>query len=333
MPMNAESISDGDDSLAFGGGAEGADAFLSSLKGEDPRKQPSTQAAGSEASDPAELETTAENAEDTASDSEEESGGNDSESPDDDPEFDIKVGDKVEKAKLSALKRLYGQEAALTQKSQKVAADAKASLDRLTLVNTALNKLLERAQERYKPYADLDFLVLSQSMANDPETFAQLRQDAKAAGDEVRFLQQELQSVVTEQQNVAQKAYQEAATACVKALENPTTGIKGFGKELYSEMLEFCEAQGFKNARAIVDPTAIKLIHMAMLYGKQQTAATSAAQKIAKAPAKPSKMLTPGTGSGNGAATKGTPKAAMDQLRRSGSVDDAADAFLASMRG
>src|SRR5690242_886181 len=86
----------------------GFDAFLANLTGEQKKAPPETDA---EATDAAAPETGS--TEETA----------DADTEDDDPdeyEVEIKVGEETHKPKLKDLKRLFGQEAALTQKSQKV---------------------------------------------------------------------------------------------------------------------------------------------------------------------------------------------------------------------
>ena len=65
----------------------------------------------------------------------------------DEPEFEVKVGEETRKAKLSELTRLYGQEAALTQKAQALA-EVRAKVDADSArATTALTTQTERAQK------------------------------------------------------------------------------------------------------------------------------------------------------------------------------------------
>lgn len=300
---------------------DGVDAFLSSFSdGEDPKK-PSTKTETDEAKAP---ETDTPEPEETNTATPEGEEGEPQETDPDDAEVEIKVGEETKKATIKELKRLYGQEAALTQKSQALAQQRAAADATYTQAHTALQSMTARAAEAFKPYADLDWLVLAQRM--DTETFQALRQDAAAAEANVKFFETELKGTVTAHQEQARLAHQEAANECVKAMESPETGIPGFGQPMYQDMLTFAKAQGFDGAHQIVRPAVLKMLHMAMSWHKQQTATKVAEAKIAKAPNKPTTVIKPGTSSGN------TSRTAMQQLRKSGSVDDAADAFMASFR-
>lgn len=297
---------------------DGVDAFLSSFGGEEEKKAPSTKPAETEATEPEEHDAPETETEETETDDA------DGETDPDDTEVEIKVGEETKKATLRDLKRLYGQEASLTQKSQALAQQRAAADASLTQATTALKTMSERATAAYEPYAKLDWLVLAQRM--DTETFQALRQDAAAAEANVKFYETELTGVVAKQQEQAQLAYREAADACRQALEHPDTGIKGFGPAMYEELMQFADKRGVSGFRQGVRPEAIKILHAAMLWDQQQSKAKVAEQKIAAAPNKPSTTLKPGT-------TKtGKTNTAMQQLRRSGAVEDAADAFEASFR-
>lgn len=300
----------------------GFDAFLSSFAdGEDPKKastktdtdEAKTAGDDNQGSDETNTETPKEGDE-----------GDDQGSDDpDDVEVDIKVGEETKKATIKELKRLYGQEAALTQKSQALAHQRAAADATFTQASHALKTMTERAAEAYKPYADLDWFVLSTKM--DPETFQGLRQDAAMAEANVKFYETELNATVTKHQEQAQMAHREAAAECVKVMENPETGIKGFGQPMYQEMLGFAKSQGFDNAHMITKPGVLKLLHMAMEWHKGQTATKTAEEKISRAPNKPTTVIKPGKRS-----DQSPSRTAMQQLRKTGSPDDAADAFLAS---
>ena len=49
--------------------------------------------------------------------------------------------------------------------------------------------MLKKAEERYKPYSEVDMLVASKTM--DDGDFAALRKEAQLAHDDVRFLKEE----------------------------------------------------------------------------------------------------------------------------------------------
>lgn len=300
----------------------GMDAFLSNLTGEEPRKKPSTEDHVDEATT---TDDDDQGSDDTHAETTDDNDDGNQETDPDDAEVDIKVGEETKKATIKELKRLYGQEAALTQKSQALAQQRAAADATFTQASHALKTMTERAAEAYKPYADLDWFVLSTKM--DPETFQGLRQDAAMAEANVKFYETELNATVAKHQEQTQLAHREAAAECVKVMENPETGIPGFGQPMYQEMLGFARSQGFDNAHMITKPGVLKLLHMAMEWHKSQTATKTAEAKIAKAPNKPTVVLKPGK-----RADQSPTRSAMQALRKTGSTDDAADAFLASFK-
>ena len=57
----------------------------------------------------------------------------------------------------------------------------------------ALDTLIKRAHDRAKPYADIDWLVVSKTLS--PEDLKQLREDAKEAFADFNYLTQERQKL------------------------------------------------------------------------------------------------------------------------------------------
>jgi chemotaxis protein histidine kinase CheA len=303
----------------------GFDAFLANLTGEEVKRkpEPSTETDDEAAAEvdetPAEDETPKDDSTDATKPAEKEIDP-------DDVEVDIKVGEETKKATIKELKRLYGQEASLTQKSQKVADTQRAAEARFSQADTALKAMLTRAQDAYKPYADLDYFVVAQQM--DPEDFKALRADAAAAYANTQFFETELGQLQQANQQRAQQAYQAAAEACIKELSDPEKGIKGWNQELYGELLSFGDRMGAPNLRTVVAPVALKIVHMAMQWEKAEKARGDAERKVAAAPNKPSSVIKPGAAKAPASRTR----TAMQTLRTSGSIDDAADAFLASFK-
>ena len=77
--------------------------------------------------------------------------------------------------------------------------------------------MLQKAEERYKPYAEVDMLVASKTM--DDADFAALRKEAQLAHDDVKFLQEEADNFYGEIQQQQQAAQKEAARDAVKVLQ------------------------------------------------------------------------------------------------------------------
>ena len=102
---------------------------------------------------------------------------------------EVKVGDETNQVSVKELTRLYGQEKALTQKSQQLSSQKKQiEQDGLKYAN-ALETLVKRAEERWKPYSEVDFLVASKKM--EANEFQQLRSEANSAFQDYKFLTEE----------------------------------------------------------------------------------------------------------------------------------------------
>jgi hypothetical protein len=105
-------------------------------------------------------------------------------------------------------------------------------------------------------------------------------------------------------------------------------GIEGWGQPLYNEVVNHAIAAGMNaaQARGVIDPGAIKLMPMAMLYAKGSKAA---AEKVVKAKTSTAKVLRP---SPNGPSKPGAEKReqALSRLKRTGNEDDAAAAFFST---
>jgi hypothetical protein len=264
---------------------------------------------------------------DDSSDQEEQEDDSDTESTEtiagDEAKVKIVVDGKEVTATVKDLKRLYGQEAALTRKSQEVAERRKA-LDTVHNAHaTALKTLVERAAEKYKPYANADMIALSHKLT--PEEFQAVREDAVKSFEDYKFLTQELENVTKASQARAHSEYLERAKAAVEALQHPETGIKGFNEQVYTDLEKFAVEQGLSADlfRAITDPALIKLLHAAQRY---ERAKKITAEKKAKPVKKVMKSRQPTDASGR--FVKDNSKA-MDKLKATGSRDAAADAFLA----
>lgn len=243
----------------------------------------------------------------------------------DEQEFEVKVGEETHKPKLKELKRLFGQEAALTRKSQQATEMLNQATQREQFAKTALTTLLERAETRAKQYADLDMLVLAQRMPT--EEFQALREDAANAQKEVTFLKDEIGQHVQQAQQRHQQAYREAAQACLKELTDPEKGIKGWNEDLYKTLTGWATEHGAPAARDIVDPAVWKILNMAYAYDQHLKAVASAEAKAKKVHQKPSTTITPK--GGRAEKPTDTKATAIRNLRHSGSLDDATAAFMA----
>lgn len=306
------------------------DAFLNRWKSD--AEEPSDNDEGATETDD-DLETVEESEEDDQTEEETDEDSEDPESDeadlkkakvveDDDALVKIKVGDEELQASIKDLKRLYGQEAALTKKSQEVAMKRKEVEETGAKHLVGLQKLYERAMERYKPYAEVDMLVASKSLSN--EEFAALRQEAGRAYEDVQFLQAELDGFVQSLESQRQTMIREQAKTAIEVLKDPESGIPNWSQETYDDIRNYAIRNGMSKdiVNQIVDPVIIKTLWKAMKYDNGKTVATV---KKAKAP---KKVLKSKVSSETQRFTKTDGQKAISKLRSTGSRDDAANAFL-----
>jgi hypothetical protein len=331
--------------ITFGEDAEDAFSKLWGLDAEDqPSKDTDTETDDEEDKDQGKPDD-AENDDEAEGDDEdsEETPEDDEDAEGDDNEGDADPDDKVvvkhvvdgeeREFTLGHLKRLAGQEAALTRKSQEVANTRKA----LDAQNAALvlrsSKALEKARAKYEPLAKIDLLAASKDPNVTQEELVAARNAIQAAYEDVKFFEQDLAETIKEVQTAQQTDLRAEAQEAIKVLSDPEKGIEGWNEALYGEIRTFAQEQGLpaEVVNTLVNPAAIKLINMARLYAKGKVAVQSAKSDKKKAP----KRIVKGTASAE--TTKKVTKTAkagepLKRLQKSGSVDDAADAFMAGWK-
>ena len=259
---------------------------------------------------------------------------------DDDPKVvsednvvDIVVNGESKKVSVKDLKRLYGQEASLTKKSQDLASQRKVTDENLAKTQASYQKLMERAQARHKPYADIDMLVASQQM--DADTFAQLRQDARQAEDDLRFLNEESGQMMADMQAQQAQATKQAAAECVKVLED---SLPDWGNDLYSEIRTYAVKSGLPQDQVdqYTSPEVIMLINKARLYdqSKQSAESKKAKAKVTKSKSGKTKVLSsrkapPSKSQIREGKRNAAHQKLIDNPRDGGSTDDIAEALMA----
>lgn len=239
----------------------------------------------------------------------------------------IKVDGEDRSVSVRDLKRLYGQEASLTRKSQEVSAKRKEAEQLGAQYVASLNGLLSRAQERAKPYKNVDWLAAAQKLK--PEELNELRAEAEAVFNEEKYLTEEVKTFMGNVYRQRQAALETRGREAVKELKRD---IPGWNEKVYNDIRYFAISSGLETdvVDNLVDAAAIKLLHKAMLYDRGSKAGTVTKKKGKKPPKKVIK-----TSKASGASTKDviggktTAARAMKKLRESGSTDSAADAFMA----
>lgn len=184
----------------------------------------------------------------------------------------VKVDGKESEFTIGALKRLAGQEATLTRKSQEVSSARKQVDDYARVHVAALDKMLERAKSKYEPYSKIDFLLASKDPNISGEELAAVRASAVAAYEDVKFLEQELGEFAQQISTRERETLQAQAQECIKVLSDPEKGIKGWSQDLYMGLRKYAVDSGIDVAGfdRTVDPSTIKLLHKAWLYDKGQ---------------------------------------------------------------
>lgn len=237
----------------------------------------------------------------------------------------IKVGDDELEVPIKDLKRLYGQEAALTRKSQEVATQRTTADAEVAKTTATLGALLQRAKTAAEPYAKIDFLVASKNLSS--EELVALRTEATARFEDVKFLETELNGYMQALNTKQQATIVEQAKACVTALKDATSPhhIPDWGDKAYSELRDFAVTEGLdKNIfNQLVDPAAMKLLNMAMQFKRGQSKVLTT--KVNKTPTKIVKTSsTPVSSKGY----KSAEDRAMRKLKTDQTQDAAADLFL-----
>lgn len=289
---------------------------------------PDTDDADDEDGDEAEDEDDSTDDDDTDDDGEDEDQDDEASDPQvaqDDAVVEVTVDGETKNVTVSELKRLAGQEAAITQKSQQIAQKRKEVEQTAKAQAAGLERLYEGAKERWSKYANQDMLVLSQQMK--PEDFAAYRKEAQAAYQDFKFMEQELGTFVQEMDTQRQNALREKAREAIQVLSDPSEGIPGWNAQVYDSIRDYAVQNGMESeiVNNLVDPAAIKLIHKAMMYDQTKAKAKTkkAKPKSAKRTMKSKTPMKP-----QDAKSQKVQKTSQ-RLKTSGSVDDAADAFLA----
>lgn len=318
------------------------EAFMSSTPddenlSDDDNEEPTTDADDEEAeAEEVDEEADEEEAEededpDDADDDTDEDEGSDDEGEDaegdlasDDAEVEIAVGDKTERVSVKDLKRLYGQEASLTQKSQAIATQRRIVEAQGLFAAQVLQDRYAAAKANADKYKDVDLYRASRELEVDE--FDSLRSAKENAESEVAALEREGSEFIQKSQQMRQNMLREQAREAVKEIVKV---IPNWNDELYGTIRTYAVEQGMDTqlVNEIVDPAAILMMHKAMQYDNVQSAKSKVTKKVSKAPKK-------AMGKGDSATDTTTSKMKAKQrtAMESGDVDDVAEAFLAAMK-
>jgi hypothetical protein len=250
----------------------------------------------------------------------------------------VKVGEEEKEVSVKDLKRLYGQEASLTRKSQEVADQRKAVDTQLATNVAALNVMLEKAKAKAAPYQNIDWLAVSKNPDISAAEASALRDEAKAAFDDVSFFEKDLGTLMTTIGEKTKAATVAQAKVCIEALSTPGTDdkpnplhIEGWNDKVYDDLRSFARELGAdaKDVNAMVDPVAFKVLHMAMQFKRGSSKVLTV--KTNKSPTKIVKSSSSTPAARENSASSSARNKALANLKRSGSTEDAENAFLAGM--
>lgn len=242
---------------------------------------------------------------------------------DDDAEVEVTVNGKVERVSIGALKRLAGQEASLTQKTQAVAEQRRALEAQGAYVAKVMSDRYEAAKANAARYANVDLYRASREL--DTAEFEALKEAKESAEAEVAALEREGSEFLQKTQETRKALLREQAKESLKVI---TKNIPDWSDKLYDEVRSYAVSQGMDSqmVNEVVDPGAIMMMHKAMLYDRAQSASAKVTKKVTKASKKTvRKSDTP-------ADTKASKIKALqrDVMSNGGDVEDVTALFLAA---
>ena len=245
----------------------------------------------------------------------------------DDAEVVIRVGDEEQRVSVKDLKRLYGQEAALTRRAQELSERRKEVESVQQKYSATLGQLLQRAEEKVKQYQEIDWARAATQLK--PDELRQLQEDAKAAQAEYNLVDTQAQDFLREQQETQQRELRDRAKRAVEELKDPASPhhIENWGEEVYNTIRDFAVKSGIpaETINSEVDPAVIKLVWMASQYNRIKSQASQ--KKPVKTKASPRRSMQP-QGRREQRDTEARSRA-MSKLKQTGTLDDAVDAIMA----
>lgn len=242
---------------------------------------------------------------------------------DDEAEVTITVEGKEHRVSVKDLKRLYGQEAALTQKSQALSGMRRTVEAQGLYLAQVLDTRYKAAQAKAAKYKDVDLFRASREL--EPEEFDALRAAKENAESELAALEREGQEFVQRAQQTRQQLLREQAKESLKVI---TKAIPEWNDEVYGKVRSYAISQGMDAdmVNEVVDAGAIVMMHKAMKFDEAQAKKATVTKKVAKAP---TKVLKKSAEVDRGSSKV---KAIRREAVRSGDVDDVAALFLAASK-
>ena len=244
------------------------------------------------------------------------------------PSYTVKVDGEEFEVDLDELRNGYQRQSDYTKKSQSVAEMRKAYEANLQSVQQERDQYQQvlANMENYqnlelKKYQELDWSSLKE---DDPVEYMEKRIEFQDAKDKVNQVKQEQMAV---QQKTQQEVYQNIQHKVQEEAELLATALPEYSdpsSNLKTELRDFAINMGFseQDVNGITDHKVVLVLHKAMLQDKANSSTSS---KVKKGPAKVIKAGVPVTKKQRVARNV---QAKRDRLRKTGNVNDAANAFM-----
>ncbi|MFC3214611.1 hypothetical protein [Novosphingobium panipatense] len=188
----------------------------------------------------------------------------------------VEVDGQATEFTVAQLKAMAAQGPELSRKSQEAELVGQRAA-------TVLRGSLQLVTEDLEAYNGVDWVLEGQRM--DPGEFQWHRENYTRLQGRYQRLVGAAEQFGKEANERQTAQLQEQAVAAVRALQDPTSGIKGFGPEMYKEIVQFAVAAGLPedDVSQIVNPNVLKIINDARLYRAAQKAT---GEKVQMAPKK-----------------------------------------------
>lgn len=245
--------------------------------------------------------------------------------------FKVKINGEEREVPLSELLKGYSLESDYRVKTSRLAEEARAAQAQYQQAQAMQQQYAQVLQQHQTQLAQMMPQPPDPSLIqSDPVAFLQQQQAYQSWQVQMQRVQQE-QYQLTQQQQAQQQAMRaESATRAADVLKAEISGWEP-GNELDVKLSDYAEKHSFDRA-ALVDvitanPKAGVILHKAMLYDQLMAKQGETSKKLAAVPPKPPQR--PGTGT---APTDGRTRA-MQNLKRTGSIDAGAEAFMRILGG
>lgn len=248
----------------------------------------------------------------------------------DDARVTVKINGEEVTTTVAELKRLYGQDKALTQKAQTLAEERRVAAEQRSQYEAGLKQMAAQAEHRWNQYNQLDLVGLRDKM--DPDSYKALLADALEAKQHHEYMSQSFDQYREARANEMAKARTQAEEALNEALTDAGSPhyLPDYTPEVRQDLVAFAVNHGVEKAaaEATLDPAAIRILWMAKQYEALKEKATARrTQAVKTAPKKT--LRSSGTPDGVDARRSKSRDTVVARARKSGRQEDVVAAFMA----